>query len=162
VIKSATEWVIDAIADMNLDFTPVTIADVVYHGISIDTSVVDHLINTKCYPKEYVNFLTSRCPIIEVSEIHTVISWLNSIECDGVFGDGRPWLGPNEMQMIGKLNIPYFVTNPTTINSCRRPIVIVPKMLEKHTTEINKPYKVIRCVNSKPVNLTNETMQINN
>lgn len=159
-IKAANESVIEATSKINFIDLPKTISDLAYYGISIDDSVIEHLINS-AYDSGYIEFLTSYSLVYEITEIPKVIRWLQSIECDCIIDTNRNWMNSSDASDAIKESKIFHTSisfQLADISPYERPVFFTFKMYGTPPFAPQKPYKVIRFLNSQPVKLINEAM----
>lgn len=84
MISATNEYLNDAIADIELNTTPATLALLSTCGITVDESV------TEVYNDPKLKFSAEFNPVVERRDIKNIIPWLKELGCDLVLMYGNP------------------------------------------------------------------------
>ena len=151
-IAAINEHLHEAIKDIELTDDLKTIAQLVKYGINIDQSVKDHFIDKEPYEK--IRIATSFIVTVEHRDIKTAIDWLIELGCDAInefrlISFGVP-IAPN---LFDNISI-HKCKNIAQLNDYENPIFLH----MRGNLYINEPkplklFKIIKIVNSDPVNL---------
>jgi len=156
-ICAANESLMESINHIELNIEPQTIADLVFHGIRISDSVLNIL--REKYPTEFVNFISDPEPIIEAQKIELIIEWLSMIGCDVVYEVNKMYrfgekFNSNYYETFKKYSIPIIKNAEADQNkSYKRPVSFSYTTLGFGMNRPNKLFKIIKFVNSQPVNI---------
>lgn len=130
------------------------VADYVQYGIKIDNSVIEHF--NKFEDPLKVKFATEYYAIVELSDLVNMCTWLHELGCDAIAESFRPAKQAVSYTESYKKALDKMQISATTIQSdlsiYKKPVMI------HHRTYgiIDTPtplFKMIKCVNSEPVNL---------
>jgi hypothetical protein len=159
LIAAANQPLIDALGDMELKCDLAVLATLVSHGIDIDSSVIELLLNTTSYSAEQIAFSISHSLTLEISEIPNVIYWLKELGCTGIYDTGRTWRSSEKTTVVNALDttkIPCTTISASGHNKLtdEKPVVFTFKMFGTLRPTNIRAFKEIRFVNSQPITLT--------
>ena len=156
-IVATTEQLDEALGVMVLDTTPITIANLVYHGVHIDESIYD--INDA---KQ--TFISKRVYEMEVSDVLNIVPWLIEIECDYVVFTGNRILADVRNSLRDKLTLAGIRIDPESkwiykskdkeSNHYDFPVVI--RFRTSRDPSYDEPIKagkIVQLVNSQPIDI---------
>jgi len=151
-IAAINEPLYEAIKDIEITDDLKTIATLVKYGINIDQSVKNHLLEFETIEK--VKFATSFEAEVEIKDVDKVLNWLHELGCDAI---------SEPKSFLTKLVLP--INNPI-INVCKNtkdlisynnPAIVYQKGTFSPTgAKPIKLFKIIKFVNSEPINLGNK------
>jgi hypothetical protein len=154
-IGASNSFVMDAIENIELNFNLDTLSNLSTHGITIDKSVIDHVISTTEYSQKQVLFSAQFDPMVEVTDIQSVILWLSELKCDVVFGNWRETSNINKM--LAEVNIPCYnsveLRNKTIKDEFKKPVMFSFKSFDTLFLKPQRLHKIIRFVNSQPIDI---------
>jgi hypothetical protein len=154
-IVATTEQLDEALCDMVLNTTPITISKLVYHGVHIDESIYD--INDKRQ-----TFISNRVYEMEVSDMLNIVPWLTEIGCDYVVLTGNKILTEVRKSLRDNLKIANIKVDPETkwitkskeTSSYNFPVVI--RFRTSRDISYDEPIKagkIVQLVNSQPIDI---------
>ena len=146
-IQAINSCLHEAIKDIPFNDDLKTIAMLSKHGVKIDDSVVNHLSEKIDINK--IKFAATFHVEHELKDLNTAFEWLTELGCDGII---KPKVF---LQSLFQMNgIELNISTPNDLSSCTNPAMIYYKgnlsMLEEKPSNV---LKIIKCVNSEPVNL---------
>lgn len=148
-IAAINEYVYDAIKDIEISDDLGSMAQIVKYGVHIDQSVIDHL--NKTHDPNKVRFATSFHLSADKNDIKTIVGWLYELGCDAI-AETRLFI-PKYTIDISHTDI-YICKNYKELKDYKNPVAIYYRG-HSHVLE-HKPiklFKIIKFVNSDPVNL---------
>jgi hypothetical protein len=154
-IAALNEVLYDIIKDIVPTNDLVMIADYVQYGINISNSVIEYFSSIKDPLK--VNLAVNFQSDFEIKELETAIKWLRELGCDGIYESSRIsskqlfLLGENSENLLNELDIDI-IRDQSNLKSYEKPVMIHYRnygVMDLPTTL----FKIIKCVNSEPVNL---------
>jgi hypothetical protein len=155
-IVATTEQLDEALGDMVLNTTPITISKLVYHGVHIDESIYD--INDKRQ-----TFISNRVYEMEVSDMLNIVPWLTEIGCDYVVFTGNKILSEFSKSLRYNLEIANIKIYPETkwitkskskeTSNYNFPVVIRFRTSNISYDEPIKAGKIVQLVNSQPIDI---------
>lgn len=154
-ISALNEVLYNTIKDIPLTNDLVMVADYVQYGISISESVITYFSDIEDPLK--VNLAVNFQSEFEIKELETAIKWLKELGCDGISESSRTnskqlfLLGENSENLLNELDIDI-IRDQSNLKSYEKPVMIHYRnygVMDFPTTL----FKVIKCVNSEPVNL---------
>jgi len=144
----------DAVAHIQLDFSPVTLSELVRYGIVIDSSVVNHC------DSAIVNFAAQYSPVVELSDLLDIVPWLEELNCDFVYLSGGPSMTTNKAafkKLLKTANISCHqmddFESAFTATTFKYPVIIRFRTVTDMTQEPCKVAKVIKLVDSRPITI---------
>jgi len=143
-IKAINTHLLDAISDIPLDGELWSIARLAKHGVKIDASVINHLSLTNDPAK--VKFAATFHVEHEIKDLNTAIVWLKELGCDGVTQTKA------FMQNLF-INNGVFLDIPVNDYSENAVVIYYKGNLTMLDDKPKKLLKIIKCVNSEPVDL---------
>jgi hypothetical protein len=154
-IVATTEQLDEALCDMVLNTTPITISKLVYHGVHIDESIYD--VNDKRQ-----TFISNRVYEMEVSDMLNIVPWLTEIGCDYVVLTGNKILTEVRKRLRDNLKIANIKVDPETkwitkskeTSSYNFPVVI--RFRTSRDISYDEPIKagkIVQLVNSQPIDI---------
>lgn len=154
-VAALNEVLYDIIKDIPLTNDLVMVADYVQYGIAISNSVIEHFTTFEDPLK--VNLAVNYQSEFEVRDLDIAIKWLRELGCDGVTESSRVnskqlFLTTENLEnLFDELNI-SLIRDQSNLKSYNKPV-----MIHYRTYGFNDPpsdlFKIIKCVNSEPVNL---------
>jgi hypothetical protein len=156
-IVASNEELDNALGDLVLDTSPITLANLVYHGIHIDESIYD--IND-----DRQTFISNAYYQAEVQDALNIVPWLKEIGCDYVMFTGNrmmPELRKNLRDELTKINIVVADNSPSSWpskpNKNDNETYNVPVVIRFRTSKaIDEPFRVaktVQLVNSQPIDI---------
>ena len=146
-IKAINTHLCEAIKDISFDDDLKTIARLVKYGVKIDDTVINHL--NKSHDPNKVKFAATFHVEFEVREIAVAIQWLKELGCDGI-SEPKPLL--KSWEPLLNINI-----SPKDLHKHYNPAIIYHKGTMSVFTAPEyrtvKLLKIIKCVNSEPIDL---------
>ena len=153
-VASLNEVLHDTIKDIPLTNDLVMVADYVQYGITVSESVIEHFINIED-PMKLALAVSYRVEC-EIRDIDSVIKWLSELGCDGLTEPSKVsskqlfFLNESAEKLLDKLNMDI-IRDQSNLKSYEKPVII-----QYRTYGFNEHpsvFKIIKCVNSEPVNL---------
>jgi len=159
-VAACNDILYDSIKDIPLTNDLKMIADYVQYGISISDSVIEYFSTIEDPVK--VNLAVNFQSDFEIKELETAIKWLSELGCDGISESSRLssnfkqlfLLGENSENLLNELEIDI-IRDHSNLKSYEKPVMIH----YRNYGSMNLPtslFKIIKCVNSEPVNLGNK------
>lgn len=149
-VAAINEQIYEIIKDIEITDDLKTIAQLAKHGIVIDQSVKDRFVELE--PTEKIRIATSFHLSVELRDMKTVLGWLHELGCDAVneaksiLSTGNITLPTNEnITVCRRTSQLYDFENPVFLHMRGNIFLTEPRPL--------KLFKIIRVVNSDPVNL---------
>jgi hypothetical protein len=147
MIVAITNHLNEALGDMVLNTDSKTIATLVYHGVTIDTSVYDTN-DTKQV------FMANMFVDVEVNNTSNIVPWLKEINCDAVFlyKFGHMYIEcvKNLLDALAKAKIDIVLEDTVIKKKYEFPVILRFKTV-RDTLEVVKVGKNIKIVDSTPV-----------
>jgi len=156
-IVATTEQLDEALGDIVLDTTPITISKLVYHGVHIDESIYDT-------NDERQMFMSNRIYEMEVNDVLNIVPWLLEIKCDYVVFTGNRILADVRKTLRDKLTLAGIRIDPESkwlYNSkdkvCTNydfPVII--RFRTSRDPNVDEPVKagkIVQLVNSQPIDI---------
>lgn len=148
-IQAINSYLHEAIKDIPINDDLKTIAMLVKHGVNIDRSVTDHF-NETIDPNK-VKFASQFHLDFELKEMNTAIEWLKELGCDVINEPKTPFM--KNLFSLADKDIPI-TKNPNELINASNPAIIYYKgslaMLDDKPSNL---FKIIKCVNSEPIDL---------
>jgi hypothetical protein len=152
-VAACNEILYDYIKDIPVTNDLKMVADYVQYGITISESVIKHFIDIEDPMK--IAFAISYRVECEVRDLPSAIKWLNELGCDGIIEPGRATkksISENfNKSMLNEFDI-ALIKDHSLLQSYDKPV-----MIHHRTYGMMDPpkklFKIIKCVNSEPVNL---------
>lgn len=157
-IIGANDYVIDAIADIPLNYELTTLAILVQYGISIDDSVINHILSTTLYTKEEISFACTYENLIEHRDLPKVINWLSNLGCDlicesrgAISTEHRLYVLRNNIEIVPRTSARW----ADKFIAAKKPVVVRMSGVNalSFTYHQLKPFKTIGVVNSDPIRI---------
>ena len=156
-IAALNEVLYETIKDVPLTNDLKMVADYVQYGITIGDSVIEHF--SKLEDPLKVNLAVNFQSEFEIKELETAIKWLRELGCDGISESSRLssnlkqlfFLGEYSENLLNELEIDI-IRDQSNLKSYEKPVMIHYRnygAMDSPTTL----FKIIKCVNSEPVNL---------
>jgi hypothetical protein len=154
-IVATTEQLEEALDNLVLDTSPLTIAKLVYYGVHIDESVYD--VND-----ERQRFISNRVYEMEVSSVLNIVPWLVEVGCDYVVFTGNKILNDVRKTLIDSLSTTNIKIQPELNWASKHnsdsgkynfPVVIRFRTGRDIDAEPIKVGKVVQLVNSQPIDI---------
>ena len=154
-IAALNEVLYETIKDIPLTNDLKMVADYVQYGITISNSVIEHFSTFEDPLK--VNLAVNFQSDFEIKELETAIKWLRELGCDGISESSRIsskqlfLLGEHSENLLDELDIDI-IRDQSNLKSYEKPVMIHYRnygAMDLPTTL----FKIIKCVNSEPVNL---------
>jgi hypothetical protein len=145
----------DTIKDIPLTNDLIMVADYVQYGITVSESVIEHF--SKFEDPLKINLATKFQSEFEIKDLDIAIKWLRELGCDGISESSRLssrqlfLLGENSENLLNDLGIDI-IRDQSNLKSYEKPVMIHYRnygAMDQPTTL----FKIIKCVNSEPVNL---------
>jgi adenylate kinase family enzyme len=164
IIVSTNRWLDEAIKDITLDDSLYTLSRLAWHGITIDESVIN--ISKNKYDDRLVDFASNTNPQTELND-NSIIDKLVQTNVDYVLIYYKLSRGNRVHELTNGLKqheIKYHVYDsnalfPDETDNYKNPVLICDRRVSNLENEKTKKFaKVILTVNSKPINIHNETM----
>jgi len=157
-IAALNEVLHDAIKDIPLTNDLMMVADYVQYGISISDSVIEHFMKTEDPLK--INLAITYRVECDIKNLDKTLKWLSELGCDAVTESSKftskqlfSFYGSDE-HLFDNLKIDL-IKDQTNISAYNKPV-----MMQYRTYGFNEPptglFKIIKCVNSEPINLGNK------
>jgi len=152
LIAASNSYLDEAVKDIKLDTDPITLSNLVFHGVNIDTELYDTT-------NERESFFANRFSKVEVSNMLNIVSWLKEINCDHVYFSGSSLIAANISLLRKELkeaNITFTdnnVTVPPNENSFKFPVLIKLKSKFGSPNDLFRVGKIIQLVNSQPIDI---------
>lgn len=145
-VKAINTHLYEAIKDIPINDDLQTIALLVKHGVKIDDSVINHLSETNDPTK--VKFAATFHIEFELKHMDIALDWLSELGCDGV-SELKVFVRTRDI--LNNLNITMPLND---LSNCVNPVIIYNKgglsMIDDRPKHL---LKLIKCVNSEPVDL---------
>jgi hypothetical protein len=137
----------ELLKDIELNTDGKTLAILIEHGVSIDTSVYD-----ETDPKQV--FMSNYFVKHESNDLLNIIPWLEEIECDMVYISGNPMIHSEKIKQFTSTGFPHRVINWATKHDPKEKFNRTVQLIFK-TVEIIQPNiaKVVQLVNSQPIEI---------
>jgi len=154
-IAALNEVLYKTIKDIPLTNDLKMVADYVQYGITISDSVIEYFSTIEDPLK--VNLAVNFQSDLEIKELETAIKWLRELGCDGISESSRIsskqlfLLGEHSENLLDELDIDI-IRDQSNLKSYEKPVMIHYRnygAMDLPTTL----FKIIKCVNSEPVNL---------
>jgi len=154
-VASLNEVLYDTIKDIPLTNDLIMVADYVQYGITVSESVIEHF--SKFEDPLKINLATKFQSEFEIKDLDIAIKWLRELGCDGISESSRLssrqlfLLGENSENLLNDLGIDI-IRDQSNLKSYEKPVMIH----YRNYTAMDQPttlFKIIKCVNSEPVNL---------
>lgn len=156
-IAALNEVLYETIKDVPLTNDLKMVADYVQYGITISDSVIEYF--SKLEDPLKVNLAVNFQSEFEIKELETAIKWLRELGCDGISESSRLssnlkqlfFLGDYSENLLNELEIDI-IRDQSNLKSYEKPVMIHYRnygAMDLPTTL----FKIIKCVNSEPVNL---------
>ena len=153
-VAALNEVLHDTIKDIPLTNDLIMVADYVQYGITVSESVIEHFINIED-PMKLALAVSYRVEC-EIRDIDSVIKWLSELGCDGLTEPSKVsskqlfFLNESAEKLLDNLNMDI-IRDQSNLKSYEKPVII-----QYRTYGFNEHpsvFKIIKCVNSEPVNL---------
>ena len=149
-VKAINTHLYEAISDIPLSGDLKTIAILAKYGITIDDTVINHLAETIDFNK--VKFASTFHTVFELNEIDKAINWLKELGCDGIVMKGH------NINYTSFKDVDIDVaSSPKDLHKFSNPAIIYNTGLMSFFTLLDtrntKLLKIIKCVNSEPIDL---------
>jgi hypothetical protein len=157
-VAACNDILYDSIKDIPLTNDLKMVADYVQYGIDISNSVIEHFINFENPLK--VDLASNYRVECEITDIATTIKWLSELGCDGLTESTNTasrqlfLLNQPTEELINELNIDL-IKDRSLLKSYDKPVMIHYRSYGYMDYPLNL-FKIIKCVNSEPVNLGNK------
>ena len=154
-IAAINEALYETIKDIPLTNDLRMVADYVQYGITISDSVKEHFSTMEDQLK--INLAINFQSEFEIKDIDVAMSWLSELGCDGITESSRITskqlflLSEHSGSLLDKLNIDL-IKDQSNLKSYDKLVMIHYRNYGVIDTP-NNLFKVIKCVNSEPVNL---------
>jgi hypothetical protein len=156
-VAACNQILYDTIQNIPLTNDLKMVADYVQYGIAISDSVIEYF-STIEDPRK-VNLAVNFQSDFEIKELETAIKWLSELGCDGISESSRLssnfkqlfLLGENSENLLNELEMDI-IRDHSNLKSYDKPVMIH----YRNYGAMNLPttlFKMIKCVNSEPVNL---------
>jgi hypothetical protein len=164
IIVSTNRWLDEAIKDITLDDSLYTLSRLAWHGIIIDESVIN--ISKNKYDDRLVDFASNTNPQTELND-NSIIDKLVQTNVDYVLIYYKLSRGNKVHELTNSLKqhkINYYVYDPQVVFpndpiDYMNPVILCDRRVSNLENEKTKKFaKVILAVNSKPIDIYNETM----
>ena len=147
----------------NIKDIPITndlrmVADYVQYGITISDSVIEHFIKFEDPVK--INLAVNFQSDFEVKKLDIAIKWLHELGCDGIAESRKTsskqlfFLNGNNELLLEQLPIDI-IKDHTNLQVYDKPVIIHYRNYG-YMDPPQKLFKIIKCVNSEPINLGNK------
>jgi len=148
-IAALNEPLYEAIKEIEITDDLKTIATLVKYGISIDESVTTHFLQTESLEK--IKFATTFEVQAEIRDVNTIMDWLAEFGCDAVT-EPKSFLTRNVLDVTNSvINV---CKNPKELINYNNPVIVYQKgMFPLYGEKPIKVFKIIRFVNSEPIDL---------
>lgn len=157
IVKACTASLNEAIKDIPLDVDLKTVAQLAQYGIEVDASVKEHFYLTEDRLK--VDFASSFVTTFENRLLPVMFGWLKEFGCDCVgefnpFKQDKGTLRADYVEELQKLGIAHKNNTSLVGSTCNNPVVLVFRgAVNMMSDKPLKLFKLVKCVNSEPVNL---------
>ena len=154
-IAALNEVLYNNIKDIPLTNDLKMVADYAQYGIAISDSVIEHFSTIEDPLK--VNLAVNFQSEFEIRDLDTAVKWLSELGCDGITESSRIsskqlfLLGEHSDNLLNKLNIDI-IRDQSNLKSYEKPVMIHYRNYGFMDIPTNL-FKIIKCVNSEPVNL---------
>ena len=154
-VAALNEVLYNNIKDIPLTNDLKMVADYAQYGIAISDSVIEHFCTIEDPLK--VNLAVNFQSEFEIRELDTAVKWLSELGCDGITESSRIsskqlfLLGEHSDNLLNKLNIDI-IRDQSNLKSYEKPVMIHYRNYGFMDIPTNL-FKIIKCVNSEPVNL---------
>jgi len=154
-VAALNEVLYNNIKDIPLTNDLRMIADYVQYGIVISDSVIEHFSTIEDPLK--VNLAVNFQSEFEIRDLDTAVKWLSELGCDGITESSKIsskqlfLLGEHSDNLLNKLNIDI-IRDQSNLKSYEKPVMIQYRNYGFMDIPTNL-FKIIKCVNSEPVNL---------
>ena len=154
-VAALNEVLYDIIKDIPLTNDLRMVADYVQYGIAISDSVIEHFSTIEDPLK--INLAINFQSEFEIKDIDIAMTWLSELGCDGITESSRITskqlflLSEHSGSLLDKLSIDL-IKDQSNLKSYDKLVMIYYRNYGVIDTP-NNLFKVIKCVNSEPVNL---------
>jgi hypothetical protein len=153
-VAACNQILYDTIQNIPLTNDLKMVADYVQHGIKISPSVIEHFVNFE-NPMKVALAVNYRIEC-EINDLADTIKWLSEMGCDGITEPNRGTkqlflLNGSTEALLEELNV-EIIKNQSDLNSYNKPVIIHYRSYG-FMESAHKVFKMIKCVNSEPVNL---------
>jgi hypothetical protein len=154
-VAALNEVLYNNIKDIPLTNDLKMVADYAQYGIAISDSVIEHFSTIEDPLK--VNLAVNFQSEFEIRDLDTAVKWLSELGCDGITESSRIsskqlfLLGEHSDNLLNKLNI-GIIRDQSNLKSYKKPVMIHYRNYGFMDIPTNL-FKIIKCVNSEPVNL---------
>jgi hypothetical protein len=153
-VAACNQILYDTIQDIPLTNDLRMVADYVQYGIKISSSVIEHFVKFENPMK--VTLAVNYRVECEINDLADTIKWLSEMGCDGITEPSRGTkqlflLNGSTETLLDDLNV-EIIKHQSDLNSYSKPVIIHYRsygFMESY----HKVFKMIKCVNSEPVNL---------
>jgi hypothetical protein len=153
-VAACNQILYDIIQNIPLTNDLQMIADYVQYGIKISPSVMEHFIKFENPAK--VDIAVNYRVECEINNLADTIKWLSEMGCDGITEPNRETkqlflLNGSTETLLEELNV-KLIKNQSDLSSYNKPVIIHYRSYG-FMESTHKVFKMIKCVNSEPVNL---------
>lgn len=148
-VAAINEPLYNAIKDIEITDDLKTIALLTKYGINIDDTVVEHFLKTE--PIEKIKFASTFNVDVEIRDVDSVMNWLKEFGCDAIT-EPKSFLTKKMIDFSD--NILNICKNIKDLHTFTNPVIVYQKGTFSVVSE--KPmklFKIIRFINSEPINL---------
>jgi hypothetical protein len=150
-IAAINEHVYEATKHIELSSDLKSIAQLVKYGITVDQSVKDELLKTE--HEDRVKLATEFHATVELRDIKTIMSWLKEFGCDAINESKTLLTTPWNISLASECGIDICRTTKS-LRDYKNPVAVYLRgSIQMFETKPIKLMKIIRVVNSEPVNL---------
>jgi hypothetical protein len=151
-VAALNEVLHNIIKDIPLTNDLVMVADYVQYGIKVSESVIEHFIKTEDHMK--TNLAVNYRVECEIRDLNSAIKCLSELGCDCVTTHPSKNTKIDELAEDSFLNIDV-IKSRNNLSAYNKPV-----MIHYRTYGFSEPpvglFKIIKCVNSEPINLGNK------
>jgi hypothetical protein len=156
-VAALNEILYEIIKDIPLTNDLKMIAEYVQYGITISDSVIDYFNEFEDPLK--VNLAVNFQSEFEIRDLDTAVKWLSELGCDGISESSKLssnfkqlfLLGENSENLLNELEIDI-IRDKSNLKSYEKPVMLHYRNYGVMDLPTNL-FKIIKCVNSEPVNL---------
>lgn len=151
-IAAINDSLYNAIKEIEISDDLSSIAQLVKYGVAMDDSVIKHLLSI--YDTKLVNLATNFHIEIELSDAKSILYYLQNLGCDAI-SESRLTFYSKGSRSPFKDSIPEtidYCDNLHDLKNYNNPILVYSRGTYKYS-ETMKLFKVIKFVNSEPINL---------
>ena len=153
-VAACNQILYDTIQNIPLTNDLKMVADYVQYGIKISPSVIEHFLKFE-NPMKVALAVNYRIEC-EINDLADTIKWLSEMGCDGITEPNRGTkqlflLNGSTESLLEELNV-EIIKHQSDLNSYNKPVIIHYRSYG-FMESAHKVFKMIKCVNSEPVNL---------